>query len=123
VESKGEHRHKLDIKKSMTPIVDIARIYALNNNISETNTQERLYRLYLEKVFDEETYNDLDQAYGYLMHQRLNCQIKNILEGKRPYNYIDPNKLSRMDQVMLKEIFKRIERMQTKLSLDFTGAA
>jgi CBS domain-containing protein len=123
VESKGEHRHKLDIKKSMTPIVDIARIYALNNNISETNTQERLYRLYLEKVFDEETYNDLDQAYSYLMHQRLNCQIKNILEDKKPDNYIDPNKLSRMDQTMLKEIFKRIERMQTKLSLDFTGSA
>jgi len=123
VESKGEHRHKLDIKKSMTPIVDIARIYALNNNISETNTQERLYRLFLEKIFDEETYNDLDHAYSYLMHQRLSCQIKNILEGKKPDNYIDPNKLSRMDQTMLKEIFKRIERMQTKLSLDFTGGA
>jgi CBS domain-containing protein len=123
VESKGEHRHKLDIKKSMTPIVDIARIYALNNNISETNTQERLYRLYLEKVFDEETYNDLDHAYSYLMHHRLSCQIKNIVEGKKPDNYIDPTKLSRMDQTMLKEIFKRIERMQTKLSLDFTGAA
>jgi CBS domain-containing protein len=123
VESKGEHRHKLDIKKSMTPIVDIARIYALSNNISETNTHERLYRLYLEKVLNEETYNDLDHAYSYLMHQRLSCQIKNILEGKKPDNYMDPNKLSRMDQTMLKEIFKRIESMQTKLSLDFTGAA
>ncbi|MCP4578364.1 MAG: cyclic nucleotide-binding domain-containing protein [Deltaproteobacteria bacterium] len=123
VESKGEHRHKLDIKKSMTPIVDIARIYALNNNISETNTQERLYRLYLEKVFDEETYNDLDHAYSYLMHYRLNCQVKNIVDGEKPNNYMDPNKLSRMDQTMLKEIFKRIERMQTKLSLNFTGAA
>ncbi len=122
VESKGEHRNKLDIKKSMTPIVDIARIYALNNNISETNTQERLYRLYLEKVLNEETYNDLDQAYSYLMHQRLSCQIKNILAGEKPDNYMDPTKLSRMDQTMLKEIFKRIERMQTKLSLDFTGA-
>ena len=123
VESKGEHRNKLDIKKSMTPIVDIARIYALNNNISETNTQERLYRLYLEKVLSEETYNDLDQAYSYLMHQRLSCQINNIVDRKKPDNYIDPNKLSRMDQTMLKEIFKRIENMQTKLSLDFTGAA
>ncbi len=123
VESKGEHRHKLDIKKSMTPIVDIARTYALNHNISETNTQERLYRLYLEKVLNEETYNDLDQAYSYLMHQRLSCQIKNILDGKKPNNYIDPSKLSRMDQTMLKEIFKRIEGMQTKLRLDFTGAA
>ncbi len=123
VESKGEHRNKLDIKKSMTPIVDIARIYALNHNISETNTQERLYRLYLEKVLNEETYNDLNQAYSYLMHQRLSCQIKNILDGKKPNNYIDPSKLSRMDQTMLKEIFKRIEGMQTKLRLDFTGAA
>ena len=123
VESKGEHRNKFDIKKSMTPIVDIARTYALKNNISETNTQERLYRLYLEKVLNEETYNDLDQAYSYLMHQRLSCQIKNILNGKAPDNYIDPTKLSRMDQTMFKEIFKRIEGMQTKLSLDFTGAA
>ncbi len=123
VESKGEHRNKFDIKKSMTPIVDIARIYALNNNISETNTHERLYRLYLEKVLNEEIYNDLDQAYSYLMLKRLSCQITNILEGKAPDNYIDPTKLSRMDQTMFKEIFKRIEGMQTKLSLDFTGAA
>ncbi len=123
VESKGEHRNQFDIKKSMTPIVDIARIYALNNNISETNTQERLYRLYLEKVFDEETFNDLDQAYSYLMHHRLSGQIKNIMEGKKPDNYINPSKLSRMDQTMLKEIFKRIERMQTRLSVDFTGGA
>ncbi len=123
VESKGEHRNKLDIKKSMTPIVDFARTYALNNNISETNTQERLYRLYLEKVLNEETYNDLDQAYSYLMHQRLTCQINNIVDGKAPDNYIDPNRFTRMDQTMLKEIFKRIEGMQTKLSLDFTGAA
>jgi CBS domain-containing protein len=123
VESKGEHRNQFDIKKSMTPIVDIARIYALNNNISETNTQERLYRLYLEKVFDEETYNDLDHAYSYLMHHRLTGQIKNILDGKKPNNYINPSKLSRMDQTMLKEIFKRIEKMQTRLSVDFTGGA
>ena len=82
VESKGEHRNKFDIKKSMTPIVDIARTYALNNNISETNTHERLYRLFLEKVLNEETYNDLDQAYSYLMHKRLSCQITNILGGK-----------------------------------------
>jgi len=58
-----------------------------------------------------------------LMHQRLTCQINNIVDGKAPDNYIDPNRFTRMDQTMLKEIFKRIEGMQTKLSLDFTGAA
>jgi CBS domain-containing protein len=76
----------------------------------------------LEEVLNEEMYNELDQAYSYLMHQRLSCQIKNILESIAPDNYIDPTRLSRMDLTMFKEIFKRIESMQTKLSLDFTGA-
>ncbi len=123
VESKGEHRNMFDIKKAMTPIVDFARIYALNNNISATNTQERLYRLYLEKALTRELYNDLDQSYSYLMQKRLTCQINNIADGKKPDNYIGPAKLSRLDQTMLKEIFKRIEGMQTKLRLDFTGAS
>ncbi|MDM8526340.1 DUF294 nucleotidyltransferase-like domain-containing protein, partial [Desulfococcaceae bacterium HSG8] len=38
VETKGKHRNCLDIKRPMTQIVDFARIYALRNNIRETNT-------------------------------------------------------------------------------------
>lgn len=123
VESRGEHRNKFDIKKSMTPIVDSARIYALHENIAETSTQERLYRLYLQKVITKETYDELNQAYHFLMQQRLICQIKSIEQGKQPDNFLNPKTLSRLEQTLFREIFKRIESLQTRLSLDFTGSA
>ncbi len=44
-----------------------------------------------------------------------------IEENGKPDNYINPKKLSRIEQTTLKEIFKRIEKFQAKLSFDFTG--
>jgi CBS domain-containing protein len=40
-----------------------------------------------------------------------------------PDNYINPKTLSRIEQTMLREIFKSIERFQAKLSFDFIGVA
>jgi len=122
VESKGEHRDALDIKSAMTPVVDFARIYALKNGIEETNTQERLYQLYLKKVLTWQDYNEIDQAYSFMMQLRFVRQVASVIDEKStPNNYINPKKLSRMEQTMLKEIFKKIEKIQTKLSFEFTG--
>ncbi len=121
-ESKGRHRNALDIKSAMTPIVDFARIYALNNNIRETNTQERLYRLCLKKVLSRDEYNDIEQAYAYVMQLRFVRQITAIVDERtEPDNYLNPGKLSRIERKMLKVIFKRIEKIQSKLSFDFIG--
>ncbi len=123
VESKGEHQNSFNIKSAMTPIVDFARIYALKNKIEETNTQERLYQLYLKKVLSWQEYNELEQAYSFLMQLRFIRQITSVVEeNKKPDNYVNPKKLSSIEQTMLKEIFKRIEKIQTKLSFEFTGA-
>lgn len=121
LESRGEHRNKFNLKNAMTPIVDFARIYALHHTISETNTQERLYHLNLQKVLKPNDFNDLDQAYNYLMQQRLLCQINSLEKGEMPENFMNPKKLSRIEQTLLKEIFKRIEGAQSRLNLDFTG--
>ncbi|MCF8050464.1 MAG: DUF294 nucleotidyltransferase-like domain-containing protein [Desulfobacterales bacterium] len=122
VESKGEHRNAFDIKSAMQPIVDFARIYALNQRLEQTNTQERLHQLQLKKVLTWQDYNELDQGYSFLMQLRFVRQVAAVLEeGKTPDNYINPKKLSRLEQTMLKEIFKRIEKFQTKLGFDFTG--
>ncbi|MDA8139078.1 MAG: DUF294 nucleotidyltransferase-like domain-containing protein [Desulfobacteraceae bacterium] len=121
LESKGEHRHKFNLKSAMTPIVDYARIYSLFHNISETNTQERLYHLSLKRVLKHRDYNELEQAYSYLMQQRLLCQIDSLVKGEVPDNYVNPKKLSRIDQALLKEIFKRIELAQNRINMDFAG--
>ena len=120
VESKGDHRDSFDIKKAMVPIVDFARIYALKNGITETNTQERLHQLYLKKKLSWETYNELEHAYSFLMQLRFARQINAVMVEKgQPDNYINPKKLTRIEQTMLKEIFFRIDRMQKEIIMDF----
>ena len=122
VESKGEHRDAFDIKAAMQPIVDYARIYALHNQIDETNTLERMNQLLTIKKISWEEQNEIETAYSYLMQQRMVRQVKAMVEeNAAPDNYINPKKLSRIEQTMLKEIFKRIEKFQGKLSFDFTG--
>ncbi len=122
VESKGEHRDKFDIKSSMTPIVDFARIYALRHKLEETNTLKRLSHLRLKDVISQKEYEELEKAYSFLMQLRLVRQVTAIIDEKsKPDNYINPKSLTRIEQRMLKEIFARIENFQKKLEVDFIG--
>jgi CBS domain-containing protein len=122
VESKGQHRDTFNIKAAMQPVVDYARIYALRHRIEETNTFERLNQLLAQKKISTEEHTELDTAYSYLMQQRFVTQVKTaIAENSEPDNYVNPKQLSRIEQTMLKEIFKRIEKFQAKLSFDFIG--
>jgi len=122
VESKGQHRDTFNIKAAMQPVVDYARIYALRHRIEESNTFERLDQLLTQKKISIQEHNELDTAYSYLMQQRFVTQVKTVIaENSEPDNYVNPKQLSRIEQTMLKEIFKRIEKFQAKLSFDFIG--
>ena len=122
VESKGQHRDTFNIKAAMQPVVDYARIYALQHNIEETNTFERLHQLLTQKKISLQEHNELNTAYSYLMQQRFVTQVKSVVaENSEPDNYVNPKHLSRIEQTTLKEIFKRIEKFQAKLSFDFIG--
>ncbi len=122
VESKGEHRDSLNLKKAMTPIVDFARIYALRNGIHATNTLERLQQLHMKKVLSLQQYQELEKAYSFLMQLRIVRQLTATIEQQKPPdNFINPKHMPRIEQIMLKEIFKRIGSFQTKMSFEYTG--
>ncbi len=122
VESKGEHQDKLDLKSAMLPITDFARIYALKYGIEETNTLERLHHLQLKMVLSQKEYEELERAYSLLMQLRLSGQVKSILDEERaPSNHIDPEEITQIEQTMLKEAFRRIEKFQSKMEFDFIG--
>ncbi|MGA6925391.1 MAG: DUF294 nucleotidyltransferase-like domain-containing protein, partial [Desulfosarcina sp.] len=124
VESKGRHRNAFDVKSAMTPIVDFARVYALKNGIEETNTLERLDQLRIKKVISVQEYEELEKAYSFLMQLRFVRQITAVIDDHaRPDNYINPKKLTRIEQTMLKEIFKRVEKFQSKMNFEFIGIA
>ena len=122
VESKGEHRDAFDIQSAMMPIVDFARVYALKNGIAATNTLDRLAQLRDKKVISPEEYVEIEKAYSFLMQLRLTRHVTAAMEHhKKPDNFINPKRLSRIEQTMLKEIFKRVEKFQGKMQFDFVG--
>ncbi|MCF8054420.1 MAG: DUF294 nucleotidyltransferase-like domain-containing protein [Deltaproteobacteria bacterium] len=124
VESKGEHRNTFDIKSAMMPIVNFARLYSLKNNIAETNTLERLRRLFMIKAIAWDDYDELRQSYGFLLQLRFAHQIRDVVEeGTKPNNHINPQRLSRIERTMIIEIFKRIEKFIAKMSFDFIGVS
>lgn len=122
VESKGEHRNTFDIKRATMPIVDFARIHALKNGIEETNTLARLRGLRQIDILKEKEFIEIENAYNFLMELRFVRQLTAIIEeNASPDNHINPKKLSRIEQTLLKEAFRRIENFQTKMSFEFTG--
>ncbi|MEQ8471279.1 MAG: DUF294 nucleotidyltransferase-like domain-containing protein [Marinoscillum sp.] len=110
-----------NIKRAMTPIVDLVRVYALKHKIVKTNTGERLEALRQIKVFSEEEYHELLQAYYYLMGMRLRYQSQQIIHDQdEPHNYVNPKSLTKIEVVTLKEIFKVIDKFQQRIKVVFT---
>ncbi|MBC7721601.1 MAG: CBS domain-containing protein [Pedobacter sp.] len=117
----GEHE-VFDIKKTMTPIVDLVRVFALRNHIFEVNTGERLKALKNIGVFTEEECKDLLQSYYYLMGMRLKKHAMQIIHDHTlPDNFINTKTLTRIDKITLIEIFKTIENFQSKIRITFTN--
>jgi len=122
VESSGVHRGSFDIKASMMPIVDFARIYALKNRIKAANTMMRLDALHEMKILSDLNYQEMIQAYTYLMQIRLRIQAEAVSKRtKMPDNFVNPRRLTSIEQKLLKEIFSQTKNFQVRLSYDFTG--
>jgi CBS domain-containing protein len=116
-------REVFDIKKAMTPIVDLVRVYALKNRVFEVNTGERMKALRKLDVFSETAYHELYQSYYFLMSLRLKKQAIQIIQDKKdPDNYIDLSSLTKIERVTLKEIFKVIGNFQSKIKIEFTNS-
>ncbi len=119
---KVDKKEVFDIKKAMTPIVDLVRVYALKNLIFEPNTGERLKALKDKHIFTESETTELLQSYYYLMGLRLKTQSQQIIQDhKEPDNYITPQQLTKIDQLTLREIFKTIQNFQLRIRMQFTG--
>ena len=120
VEKDGEHKNKLDIKKSgLMPFVSFARVMALKFGVKETNTLARLHVLAEEGHISKELWNDASEAYEIQMYLRLIHQLEQIEAGVHPDNYIDPKSLSDLDRKMLKEAFLVIDRLHNVLKTIF----
>lgn len=123
LEPKGDRVNTFDIKAATMPISDFARIYALKNNLSDTNTLDRLQTLFKRGIIRKNSYEEIVQAYNFLMQLRFRHQSTQITLNKPFDNYINPKELTSIEVKTLKNTFSQIIAIQKKLSYDYGGDA
>ncbi len=119
--STGDDPNTFDIKSAMLPIINTARLYALKNNIEETNTTDRINRLHALRILRDDNHRELSLAYRYLMKLRYVHQVMAIEEGLEPNNLINPKKITQIEKGLIKQAFSQIAMIQKKVSFDFLG--
>jgi CBS domain-containing protein len=113
VEKGGAHKDELNLKiKGIAPLVDMARLFALEKGIRETSTLERIETLRSKHTIVEEYADDFAQAFEFIMLLRIHNQFAQISAGAAPDNFINPNRLSNLEKRSIKEAFQLITRTQ-----------
>lgn len=120
-DSQGKKGNTLNIKEAMLPIVNFARLYALKNNIDNTNTVDRLHELFRAGVLKKESYQELVQDYDFLMLLRYRHQSRLISSEKEPDNLISLKELTQIEMTTLKQTFSHIAAVQNRIRYDFPG--
>jgi len=108
-----------NIKNAMKLLLNFARIYSLEHNISETNTLLRLKKLYELGAIKKSTYKETIDVYNYLMQSRLKHQIIMMDSHLPPDNFIDPKSLTDIELAMLKRALFHLNEIQAKISSHF----
>jgi CBS domain-containing protein len=108
-----KHKNTLDIKhRGVVPIVDIARVIALDNGIKATNTVERLEAAFECNALSAEMHGNLIDALEYIGSLRIRHQAKQIRAGLTVDNYLPPKELTGLEKNHLKDSFLVIKTMQ-----------
>ncbi len=110
-----------DSKRAMLPLIDIARLYALKEGIRETGTLDRFSKLFHLGMINEDRFEERTEAFKLLMMLRFRHQVEQIMEGKVPDNFINPEALSPVEVVMLKKIFGQISDFIGEVAAEFRG--
>ncbi len=122
LERSGEHKNQLDLKMFGTgPIVNAARVFALDAGVEHTNTVDRLAALTPHKD-DPQLFSELQEAFEFLTLLRIESQLHAVREGAIPSNYINPESLTHLQRSLLKESFKTIVRAQALIEEGFRTA-
>lgn len=105
VDKSGEHRNELDIyQKGIKPLVNVVRLLCIERGIKDVPTMRRLKTLRNRyRIKDSE---NIEHALDYLGTLLMHNQIRQIEEGLRPDNFINPETLTGIEKNTMKESFQ-----------------
>ena len=109
---------RFDLKNGgTTPIVNLARFFALSNGITISSTIDRLKAVEAVGALDSETASALREAFEIVMRIRLEHHAAQIEAGAVPDNVVDPSALSPLTRAHLREAFRAVAHAQKRLSV------
>lgn len=112
----GEHKNQLDLKHNgVVPVVDLARIYAIQGRLAPVNTRARLTAAQAGEVISEAGARDLIEAYDLIATTRLEHQAAQVKAGVPPDNFLAPAALSDFERSHLRDAFVVVRTMQSAL--------
>jgi CBS domain-containing protein len=112
-EKTGPHRNQLDLKRSaMVHVVNCTRLFALKARLSEVSTFGRLEGVAAAGLLEPDEAEFIAGAYETLLMFRLRENLKKWRQGQEPDSYINPFKLSRREQAVLRDALSVVARLQ-----------
>lgn len=111
---------KLDIKHSaINCLVDMARIYALNEGGDMLSTEARLEFLHQKSQLSDNTYQDYLGIYQYLTNLRYQHQLQAFQKGQKINSKLLPSQFGSFERQHLKDAFRIISGLQEAMRMKF----
>ncbi|GAA6182748.1 DUF294 nucleotidyltransferase-like domain-containing protein [Shimia sp. NS0008-38b] len=113
----GEHKHQIDMKHNgVVPVVDLARLAALQGRLPPANTRARLKAARDgQSGMSASGVADLLNAYDLIAETRLEHQRHQIQSGTAPDNFLAPANLSDFERSHLRDAFVVVKSLQAAI--------
>jgi len=114
LEKEGQHKGCFDLKqKGLKPLVDMVRLYALEEGIRETSTCERLDALKERSQHLRPYCQELEYAFEIMSGLWIRTQHEQYSAGAgAASSFLDPDRLNRLERQALRAIFTFIAKLQ-----------
>ncbi len=120
----SEQPGTIDLKKyGARPFVDAARIFALKQGVSASNTAERIRMAATRMRMPPDEVSAIVDAFHFIQLLRLRHQeevipVDAVTANPSP-NRINPDNLNELDRRILKEALRQARKLQSRLEMDF----
>jgi CBS domain-containing protein len=114
-----KNEYIVNLKNALNPIIMFARTYALQHDISCSNTIDRLTALKERRLISEMTIDEILYSYNFLMKLRFRNQV-HLSEKNQPLtNELHYKILPDHEIHLLKKVLTSIRDYQVKVKTDF----
>jgi CBS domain-containing protein len=119
VDHGGEHSGTLDLKHGgLVPILDLARWGAMSAGVTSATTPERLRAAAKAGTLSPADAHSLQDAFELINNLRLEHQVAEIRAGRRPDDHVDPETLSSLMRVQLRQAFRAVATIQKRVAAE-----